>query len=562
MCSIEGTTNKNVDIKKFTAFNKSRGPDGTDYFNDDWVSFGHNYLAISPNPDKKMQPYVTPKGNVLLFNGEIYGLPEGTFDTEWLANYLDEYGLGGLKYEVNGMWALAWYEPDKRKITLCRDHFGQKPLYYKLADGHFSFSSTMKPLISQDTDIDDFGQRVWRDNHRFASGSRTMWKGIHRVIPGECVEYSLARQQINLKDSLWGSNPDRFNLKPNHLWDEEEMEELFIKAFNEVCYAPGIKKTIGLSGGLDSTLIASLTKEQDNMSASTVKWIGPAEINTDDGKGWMDESDYMAEYDMAMTTAANFNLPATPIEIKRKDAHKYNYDAQLALSFQPHWDRNRTNPRYMNIMNAAKNGNRIFICGDGADELLTGYNGHFATADNEAIVRDRIQVERYGRNSDKWKMIHTEFPLHLLSIDPVNNYLFLRGLNELDSFCTVADSFTGAFGMESRMPFLHQELAKYLLKIPGAIKLDVPIKKAAARFKTRETRKKHKWFMMGHYKRLIRVDMGHHIPYHVRKKEKKVGFAHPWDSRGYDNNATIGEEDWKIQQEQLVDFKDKLKDNG
>ena len=68
--------------------------------------------------------------------------------------------------------------------------------------------------------------------------------------------------------------------------------------------------------------------------------------------------------------------------------------------------------------------------------------------------------------------------------------------------------------------------------------------------------------MMGHYKRLIREDMAHHIPYHVRKKEKKVGFAHPWDSRGYDNNATIGEEDWEIQQEQLVDFKDKLKDNG
>ena len=51
-----------------------------------------------------------------------------------------------------------------------------------------------------------------------------------------------------------------------------------------------------------------------------------------------------------------------------------------------------------------------------------------------------------------------------ISIDPVNNYLFLRGLNELDSFCTVADSFTGAFGMESRMPFLHQEL-KVSIKI-------------------------------------------------------------------------------------------------
>ena len=115
--------------------------------------------------------------------------------------------------------------------------------------------------------------------------------------------------------------------------------------------------------------------------------------------------------------------------------------------------------------------------------------------------------------------------IHLFGLDPINNYLFTRALFELDSFCTVADSFTGAFGMESRMPFLHQELGKYLLKIPGAIKLDVPVKTACKRFKTREKRKEHKWWWMGHYKKLIREDMKKHIPAHIRNKEKKVGFA-------------------------------------
>ena len=85
MCSIEGTTDKSVDIKKFTHFNKNRGPDGTNHFKDDWIQLGHNYLAISPNKENKIQPYVSPKGNILLFNGEIYGLPKGTFDTQWLA---------------------------------------------------------------------------------------------------------------------------------------------------------------------------------------------------------------------------------------------------------------------------------------------------------------------------------------------------------------------------------------------------------------------------------------------------------------------------------------------
>ena len=569
MCSIEGTTDKTVDIQKYTAFNKSRGPDGTDYFSDGWISLGHNYLAISPNPDNKTQPFVTPKGNVLLFNGEIYGLPEGTFDTEWLANYLDENGIGGLKYDVNGMWAIAWYEPEKNRLTLCRDHFGVKPLYYSHRGDSFYFSSTMRPLLAtiEEKVEDDFGTRVWFHNDRFSSGSRTMWKDIGRVIPGGIIEYDLKLRRITARDTLWGNNGDRFNLKPNHLWDEEEMEEIFIEAFNEVAYAPGIKKTISLSGGLDSTLIASLTKHQDNLSASCVKWLGDAKVNDNDGTGWMDESDYMLEYDLAVKTAKQYNLPVNTIKIKEKDAHKYNDEIQFALSGQPHWDRNRTNPRYMNIMNAAKAGNRIYMCGDGADELLTGYNGHFSITENKAMIHGPNMIERFAKDSSKWRMIKTEFPTHLLSIDPINNYLFIRGLNELDSFCTVADSFTGAFGMESRMPFLHQKLAKYLLKIPGAIKIDVPIKVACKQFKKRISRQKHKWFLSGHYKRLIRLDMGHHIPNHVKNKDKKVGFAHPWDSRGFDRNKVIGEADWEIQKEQVkyfdmnVDFKPKLKDN-
>ena len=50
MCSIEGTTNPDFDIKLFAQANKCRGPDGTGYFKDNKVKFAHNLLAISPNP--------------------------------------------------------------------------------------------------------------------------------------------------------------------------------------------------------------------------------------------------------------------------------------------------------------------------------------------------------------------------------------------------------------------------------------------------------------------------------------------------------------------------------
>ena len=118
MCSIEGTTNPDFDISLFSDLNKCRGPDGTDFYKDENVNFAHNLLEISPNPKRKTQPFVTEKGNVLVYNGEIYGLGDDVWDVEWLANYIESNGVEGLKEDVNGMWAFAWYEPSKSRVTL------------------------------------------------------------------------------------------------------------------------------------------------------------------------------------------------------------------------------------------------------------------------------------------------------------------------------------------------------------------------------------------------------------------------------------------------------------
>ena len=65
MCSIEGFTgHANFSIEQFTSFNKDRGPDDTNYYEDGHISLGHNLLKISPNNTSKVQPYVTDKGNV------------------------------------------------------------------------------------------------------------------------------------------------------------------------------------------------------------------------------------------------------------------------------------------------------------------------------------------------------------------------------------------------------------------------------------------------------------------------------------------------------------------
>ena len=105
-------------------------------------------------------------------------------------------------------------------------------------------------------------------------------------------------------------------------------------------------------------------------------------------------------------------------------------------------------------------------------------------------------------------------------------------------------------------------------KIPGATKLEVPIRKACKDQKGYANKKHHKWFLLGHYKGIIRDNMKQYLPKHIKDKVRKVGFAHPWDSRDAEKNDVIGLQDWDIVKEQSqkyfsfnVDFKHELKDN-
>ena len=105
MCGIYGITAKDPDfIQNFIEVCKHRGPDGQGIWNDDSVTLGHNLLSIMANPNNSQQPWKTPKGNILVYNGEIFNYYElkakhSDFidttgcDTELLAWGLDKFGL-------------------------------------------------------------------------------------------------------------------------------------------------------------------------------------------------------------------------------------------------------------------------------------------------------------------------------------------------------------------------------------------------------------------------------------------------------------------------------------
>ena len=535
MCSIEGFTGPQpFTIEDFTKFNKDRGPDDTNHWDDGIVHLGHNLLAIAPQPKNKSQPYETDKGNVLCYNGEIYGLDPQIYDTKWLADRIEDKGIQSLKNGINGMWAFSWYDIEKKKLYLVRDHFGVKPLFYMELNGNLYWSSTTRPLMAALNKFDKLeiapGKfKEFQRSDRFLPFDLTPYRYIKKLAPGEVKIYNVDTHEFEPGDNMWNTN--KWNLDMNLKWDPEELEKHFQEAFQDV-YSPGpdVDKTVSLSGGLDSTLIMSILRN-NKISGTSCSWDDDSAAEVTDNTPMFDES-YLAS-----KTCEYFDKPfhETVVPYDFNHLMKETYEA-ITL---PIWDRNRLVPRYMNCKTAAETGHKVYMVGDVADEILTGYNGDFnrfypKNAKTKKCTKDEVKDD------------HREhMPASLFGNDHINNWLFYRTLSQGESFCIVADHLAGSFGMESRVPFLHQKLAKYILKIPGVYKLHVPFKHEhfASDYGKRKTQR---FWRMGNWKGMLRDHMAKYYPNHILNRTRKIGFANPWDARDDEKNDEYGEADTKL----------------
>ena len=552
MCDVSGYTGTSpISIEQFGAVNSNRGPDGTTYYKSEQLNIAHSLLAIQPNKEQIQQPIVDDRtGNVLAYNGEIYGLGDDVFDSQWLSDCLNEGDWEQLKYRTNGMWGFAFYNRSKQRLTLCRDHFGVKPMYYATLGEQLFFSSHPRPIMmAMNTlgfglEINKYRKNEWENNDRFPIGEGFPIQQIKRVPPGGRVEWCMRRNKLLGLNTLWGD----WKVEPNYAWNRDEYHELMERAFKEVCYAPGVKKTISLSGGLDSTLIAGVAKANniDDISATTLRFKKSLSKGVPAKK--MNPKMY-AEWGIAKKTAEELDIDFNWSyfdDTVREDSRK-------ALGV-PAWDRNRVDPRYCNIRKAAEKNNKIYLVGDGADELLTGYSADFTWVNDQERISltlekmhkmkrlNGVDLEGMSWYSRLFPGFERIFPKWHTNIkhDVVNNQRFFRTLCHVDGFMTVADHICGSFGMESRAPFLHQEFAKYVINIPGGAKLYTP---GDPTLKA-EGFPDDNYTYLGAYKSLIRDEAKKFIPDHVRKRGRKIGFANPINARDHGLNIKLGQEDF------------------
>ncbi len=202
--TVSNDHNDKLKIKKSLELISHRGPDDSNILSIDNMNFGFVRLSIQDLRIDAMQPmYSQNKRYLINFNGEIYNYKSlrdnlinrykksfrTSSDTEVLLESISEYGLEKTLDEIRGMFAFVLFDKLENKLILCRDHFGQKNLYYKFANNNSEYrliiASEIKAFLP-------FNEKLIPDKNKISSqlfidnipSNGTLFKDIFEVKPG------------------------------------------------------------------------------------------------------------------------------------------------------------------------------------------------------------------------------------------------------------------------------------------------------------------------------------------------------------------------------------------
>ncbi|PHS12430.1 MAG: asparagine synthase (glutamine-hydrolyzing) [Kangiella sp.] len=372
MCGIAGfTTDRDIRsdnvISKMLKVIRYRGPDDENTFIDQSIAFGHLRLSIIDLEGGHQPRANGVNGGALVFNGEIYGYKhlakemlskshrlKDDSDTEVLFTLLNTIGIENTLNQINGMFALAFRPQNTKKIILARDRFGEKPLYYAVKNEQLIFASEIKSILQHPLCCNSAMDRESISTYlttEYLLGESTGFVGIKKLLPGHFLIFENGHVAIN---KYFDTNDIPLIQHTNQAERIIMLEETLNQSIEELLVAD-VPVGVFLSGGIDSSLIAAISKQHQNgITAHTIKMP----------KGSFDESSH------AIQVAKHLNIDLNVIEITNKDIlDAFNNIGELLD--QPFADSSMI-PTYL-VSQKTRQSVKVALGGDGADELFAGY---------------------------------------------------------------------------------------------------------------------------------------------------------------------------------------------
>ncbi len=370
MCGLAGIVradpSERVDeqtLRRMVRAIRHRGPDGFGLALDAGAGLVSARLAIFDVPRGWQPVEAAPTGGILVYNGEVYNHPElrtglaargeafsTTCDTEVVLRLLELDGVEALD-RLNGQFAFAWWQPARRRLTLARDRFGVRPLYYTLLDdGTLVFGSEAKALFASgevpaEPDLAGIDEvfTLWGPR-----APRTAFSGVRQVRPGGLVVWE--RGKIVEERTWW---TPQYGLAGDPDGDLEELLRDSVRLRLRADVPVGTY----LSGGLDSSLITALAQAETDHQLRTFS------IAFRDPR--YDERVYQEEVARAIGTRHHV-VEAVPRDIAEAFPDVVRH-AEVPLV------RTAPVPLYLLAREVRERGITVVATGEGADELFLGY---------------------------------------------------------------------------------------------------------------------------------------------------------------------------------------------
>ena len=539
MCGITGIFAFNL-VGKFNrvhvtaatmALNK-RGPDFQDIFTDEWVGLGHRRLSIIDTSECGNQPmWDESKRYCIIFNGEIFNYQElknellangisfkSSSDTEVLL-YLYIHEKENCLKRLNGFFSFCIYDKQEQSFFVARDRYGIKPLLYVFDEDKFLFASEMKSILQYGIEKTiDFTSLYTYFQLNYIPAPSTIFQSVKKLMPGHYLK--VRRQKI--EESIYYTIP--FDSKKTQAPPDYESAKEKLKTLLEESVKRRLVSDVPLgaflSGGIDSSVITALAaKHKPDLHTFSI--------------GFRDEK-FFDETHYAKLVASHFKTEHTVFSLTNDDLYSH-VNSILDYIDEPFADSSAIN--VFILSKETRKHATVALSGDGADEMLAGYNKHaaFYRIINKGMKEQAVaalnpiwkvlpksrsnpfankarQLSRFAEGMKlsskerywKWagyageheatnifnqqsrqQIVQQEYQNRkatLLSTIPdketINDILLTDMLVVLpNDMLTKVDMMSMAQGLEVRVPFLDYTVVDYLFSLPDSYKINPQLRK-------------------------------------------------------------------------------------
>ena len=559
MCGVAGIFNLDgvpvspLALRRMTDAVAHRGPDGEGFYSHGAVGLGHRRLAIIDLSPAGHQPMITSdRRYAITYNGEVYNFQElraeleslgqqfrSRTDSEVVLNAWQQWGQACVE-RFNGMFAFAVWDNRDRSLYLVRDRYGIKPLYYASWGAAFVFGSEQKALLAHPQAPRELDKRALVEYFTFQNifTSRTLIEGIHLLPAGSMARVS-ADNPVPCVRRYWDY---RFREPETAVRDprayREELDRLMRQAVSRQLVTD-VELGSYLSGGLDSgTLTALAARELPYIKSFTcgfdISSASGIEVSFDErAKAEAMSARFRTEHYQMVLKAGDMERAMTKVawhieEPRVGQSYPNYYAAQLASKFV-----------------------KVVLSGAGGDELFGGYPWRYYRATvcahfedyvdqyyafwqrlipNRVIARVFAPVDADVQDVWTRDIFRDVFLTHDNELDRpedyINHSLYFEAKTFLHGLFVVEDKLSMAHGLETRVPFMDNDLVDFAMRCPVGLKLN----KLADVIRINEnepTNKQAVYFQRTRDgKQILRDVMRRYIPAEIADAEKQ-GFSAP-----------------------------------